>query len=514
MASGVWDVVPINNAVNSLLNRSVNIQGSSNNRMMRVLRIRWKLTMAICTGIFLIFLILMLRFKKRTHMVCDLNYLRGNYFRGLMTYCNYPSQPVVGAEGAVMMTKEAELYNIESVHTLIRHGDRYHLHKLRNGNPPTISCKLTEDMTTQHPELKDFLAIMEGKKREPGQTYHNWEVFPHSPVCTTGLLTPRGAVQHVLNGAFFRDIYIEDHRLVDVKKFTEQVLVRCTDKSRTFQSATAFLFGLFPSYDLSALTIEQAENNSLCTKDMAHTCYCPGIRQYFNKMSCHMQINRLEIMNDPLAKHIYQHISDTMGVGSNSLPTLAKMLDMSLVHVCHRLPLPGRTDRCIEDWTVFDMNAILVQNGASQVKSALFRRIAMLKMIPLLQEIANRMDAQIKGDTKIKFVLYSGHDTSIEPLAVALNVSDGHWPRYASRIVLELVSKKTKDTSADKKNYYIRVLYDGKVVTHLVYFCQGKIFNKQLRLCPFELFQDFVNGGYLNIIGATSYAEACAEMAR
>ncbi|KAK2178824.1 hypothetical protein NP493_527g01024 [Ridgeia piscesae] len=455
-------------------------------------------------------------FKRQVHMVCDLDYMRGNYFRNLMPYCNFPSQPVIGSEGTLMMmTRESGIYTMESVHTLIRHGDRNNLHKMRNGIPPTLSCMLTEDMTAQHPELKDFLSAMGSQRREPGQTFHNWEVFPHSSVCATGSLTPRGAVQHVLNGAFFKDVYIEDHNLIDVAKFKEQVLVRCTNKSRTFQSAAAFLFGLFPSYDLSTLTIEQADNNSMCTKDMAHSCYCPELGMYLDKMSCHMQIERLEVMNRPLAMRIYQHVSETMGVASNSLPTLAKLLDMSMVHVCHQLPLPGRTDRCIEDWTVFDMNEILIENGATQVKSELFRRVAMVKMIPLLQEIAERMATQVRGDTKVRFVLYSGHDTSIDPLAVALNISDGHWPRYASRIVLELVSyTATKDISVDKKDYYIRVLYDGKLVTHLVSFCRGKIVSHELRLCPFELFHAFVNGGYLELIGATSYTDACAKLTR
>ena len=415
------------------------------------------------------------------------------------------------------MTKEFALYEIESVHTLIRHGDRYHLHKLPNGKPPKMSCKLTDVQTARYPELKDFVPLMEGQSRGPDQSFHNWDVFPRSPVCIDGSLTPLGAIQHVLNGVFFREVYVEDQKVIDLDKFKDQVLVRCTDKHRTFQSAAAFLFGLFPTYDLKTLTIEEATNNSMCTKNMAQSCHCPGIRQYMDKMSCHMQVNGLDIMNDPLTKQVYQHISETMGVGSNSLPSVSGILDMSLVQVCHQLPLPGRSDKCIEDWAVYDMNTIITQNGATQVKSALYRRVATLKMIPLLHEIASRMEAQIKGDTDIKFVLYSGHDTTIEPVAMALNFSDGHWPRYASRIVLELVSKRDKHrrrsmSSTEKKDYYIRVLYDGKVVTSLIHFCHGQIFNKDLGLCPFELFQDFVNGGYLKQIGAASYAEVCTQM--
>ena len=408
------------------------------------------------------------------------------------------------------MSKDSRLYKLESVHTMIRHGDRSNLHKLPNGVSPKMSCKLTEDLTDQYPELKDFLAVMSGQSREPSQSFYEWDVFPRLPVCTTGSLTPKGTVQHVLNGVFFRDNYIKDHRLIDLDKFSEQVLVRCTNKTRTFQSATAFLFGLFPTYDLSTLTIEEATGNSLCKKDMSLPCHCPGIAQYYNQMSCHMQVDRLEIMNYPLTRHIYEHVSETMGVASNSLPTVARLLDISLVNVCHEIPLPGRTDRCIEDWVVHDMNELIHQNGITQVKTALYRRVALLKMIPLLQEIAGRMDAQIKGSTTNKFVLYSGHDTSIEPMAMALDFSDGHWPRYASRIVLELVSNK----GTDEKTYYIRVLYDGKVVTSLIHFCRGSIVDRKLSLCPFHLFQDFVNGGYLKLVGASSYSEACAEMAR
>ena len=38
-------------------------------------------------------------YRKQSRMACDLRYMRGDYFKDVMKYCNSPSLPVVGAEG-------------------------------------------------------------------------------------------------------------------------------------------------------------------------------------------------------------------------------------------------------------------------------------------------------------------------------------------------------------------------------------------------------------------------------
>jgi len=71
-------------------------------------------------------------------------------------------------------------------------------------------------------------------------------------------------------------------------------------------------------------------------------------------------------------------------------------------------------------------------NGRTSIADERFIRLAKIKMSSLLREIGGRMNDHITGrGGAVKFVLYSGHDTTVDPLATALGVADGRWPRYA-----------------------------------------------------------------------------------
>lgn len=75
-------------------------------------------------------------------------------------------------------------------------------------------------------------------------------------------------------------------------------------------------------------------------------------------------------------------------------------------------------------------------------------------------------------DKKQKFIYYSGHDSTIGALIVALNRRnitnvEYHWPPFAADIQIELWKAKNinkENIINDKKyDYYIRICYLGKV---------------------------------------------------
>jgi hypothetical protein len=108
------------------------------------------------------------------------------------------------------------------------------------------------------------------------------------------------------------------------------------------------------------------------------------------------------------------------------------------------------------------------------------------------------------------FILYSGHDSTIEPLATAIGVSNGSWPKYASRLVFELYGQVANTSS--EADAYIRVLYNGKDVTHHLIFCKGHMTSMNNRVCPLKLFAEYVEDEKFNgSPGKTGYAEACSK---
>ena len=79
----------------------------------------------------------------------------------------------------------------------------------------------------------------------------------------------------------------------------------------------------------------------------------------------------------------------------------------------------------------------------------------------------------------IKFTLYSGHDTVIAPVLAALGVYNRFctWPPYASHIVFELwknarTPSLTRPSNETMRDFYVRVLYNGKDVTRHIPQCR------------------------------------------
>jgi len=277
------------------------------------------------------------------------------------------------------------------------------------------------------------------------------------------------------------------------------VLIRGTISSRTFQSAVAFMHGFAPELDMSQISaLQMAENNTLCTQQTGHQCACTAINsEFLSTFAVPFGLRSITSRNRPALQRIAARLGATVG----ELPRLTHVFDVTMTHFCH-----GQAVDCLDSLFVRDAFDTIEEAGRLAVSDEVYQRFARLKIQPLLYEIAHRMKHQSDFSDMLspKFVLYSGHDSTVEPMAAAIGVSNGNWPRYASRLVFELYAP-TNDASADTVAG-IRVLYNGQDVTRLLSFCKGVISN----VCPLKAFFDFVNDSkFSGGPGQTGYTEAC-----
>ena len=115
---------------------------------------------------------------------------------------------------------------------------------------------------------------------------------------------------------------------------------------------------------------------------------------------------------------------------------------------------------------------------------------------PLLTQIAQRMIDKSQRRTSLKFSLYSGHDSSITPILLALGIQEGKWLPYATRVVFELWKKQSsKMTGLIMKNYFFRVVLNGKVVTEKVQFCKNTLHYNE-NLCPLSELLRWLSGNH------------------
>lgn len=161
------------------------------------------------------------------------------------------------------------------------------------------------------------------------------------------------------------------------------------------------------------------------------------------------------------------------------------LADAIYTRYCHSLPLPCGPGGCVTP-----------SLAARAIDSALwalaqnYTGIADVASNPMLIQMAKRMIDKTQQKSALKFVLYSGHDTTVTPLLINLGVHDEtRWTPYATRVVFELWRDILADTSEQKDSadgFYFRVLVNGEIVTNKMKFCGDLLLEDEL--CPVREF--------------------------
>ena len=403
-------------------------------------------------------------------------------------------------------------YRLEQVHTVIRHGDRNRIHTLPNYEEVKISSNVTSDIIKQVPEMEDYVRTLKeaARKMPPKNVFSGWALYPKGKFVKEAMLTPIGAAQHVRNGAFLKSVYLRKWKLLGRgSELWDQVQMVTSKTTRTFQSGIALLFGMLPELDMSKLNILPARDNRLCSNNAPIDCSCPAVLKLLNIVSG-VYGQWLEGFSKKKSfADSYRTFAETLGVDKAALPLTSHVMDVSTVHMCHRVPLPGPRGggRCVPPATVGAMIDAINKNGAIHVRNARMQKISGLKMHGLISDIVLNMENIKQGRTKLRFLLFSGHDTTIDSLAVALNISDGLWPRYASRIIIELYS--SAPYNSDQRDFFVRVLYDGRDMTHKVGGCSQLAPDNLCRLADFKSYVG--EDGLRKRIGGT-YLKVCRSV--
>ncbi|XP_071946219.1 2-phosphoxylose phosphatase 1-like [Antedon mediterranea] len=435
----------------------------------------------------------------------------------LLGYCNPPEVPTTGKEGLVVPG-----YSLESVHILIRHGDRTPLESNGMGSSADINCnlmivsetlpdKMFELLATDFNEWKELLrkedelmlsdmklksSLQKSAVSTLNMNYVS-ALLTDSNKCRTSQLTPSGWRQHLAIGDFLRKVYTP-HKLFNPQAIDHKDIMnlQTTSFSRTMQSAIALLYGLLPEDQiLKTPPMKIARALNFC---YGASCNCPAAQQLLNTVSSEKAKHKTDnSYTREISKGIKKVLYDKTP-NSPKLPHFFALLDHFTSFLCHGEKLPCGPTKCIEldqVQQVFQYVDKLEQDLKAHEDTTSMKH-ARLFMYPLLKDIA---DAIARNKTDHRFSLYSGHDLTITPFLAILGLSDFRWPNYASRIVIEAWSKA--------KMVFIRVLYNGDDMTSNVSFCRNKL--NQDGLCPLNKLLDFVNKQNFVLFESKSYKKAC-----
>ncbi|KAH8289928.1 hypothetical protein KR018_005854 [Drosophila ironensis] len=167
---------------------------------------------------------------------------------------------------------------------------------------------------------------------------------------------------------------------------------------------------------------------------------------------------------------------------------------------------------CVEPAHVDTLIAFADEMSHRSAGHSNYKLSGLLRAYGMIRHIVSYMLKMISGD-RTKFVLYSGHDCTMQYLTAALGIitGQGQTIAYASRLAFEVYRSEAHT------DYYFRVVYNGRDVTQQIAFCEG---GKSLRvtrdsrgnkadLCPIENIIRFLHEDYFSPLNATNFKEAC-----
>lgn len=271
-----------------------------------------------------------------------------------------------------------------------------------------------------------------------------------------GQLTPVGMRQEYNLGKKFRARYVNNYHLLSENYTTGTIYVRSSDFDRTLMSAESLLLGFYPSNSEGPLL---SINNPALPN-----CFQPipihTVPQSEEKLL--IPDNPIYHFNDLLANHCLQTTawkkkeaevepylpawSSALGTNITNFYQLRPLADVLRIRKLYNIPEP-------EGLSEEDVQKIMQVSDWGLVNALKNKAIATQAGTSFLQDIAAHLYQASTGTSPLKYVLYSGHDSSIMIAASALGAPLDDIPHYASDLNIALFDQ-------GNKNYRVVLTYN------------------------------------------------------
>ena len=312
--------------------------------------------------------------------------------------------------------------------------------------------------------------------RTPWQPMLN-EKYHYDWKLGVGALTPTGMREEYNLGKHLRKLYVNKENLLPKEYQSGSILVWAGQQSRLVLSAQSFLAGLYPLgtglklpsgvpalpgaptlipiYTLNDQTMFDAADN---TKS---ELYQELLKKDIYSTELWKARNKALRENYPLEKW-----SEISGYPINNYYDLQGFFDNLNVRYIHHIPFPKGIS--VE---IFKKLYPKVVWSEAYTFSAL--STGYLEGGTLIGSVMKYMQEYMRNPAqKLKFVLYAGHDVTINGVLSALGVPLNKNPHYASYVNFELYKVA--------KGYQVKIIYNDKTI--LLPACQNQV-------CTYQQFQ-------------------------
>jgi len=355
-------------------------------------------------------------------------------------------------------------YQVVQVQVIHRHGDRAPINWYPaefHGQWKCDSKLLHESPVSRAKSSRDYSSpetTSEGKKYYP---------------CYPGQLTPLGKNQMTELGKKLREKYVEKLHLLNKELNPDEVLARSTPIPRTEESLQSVFAGLYPNNEPPSIVTHIPINEPMWYE----TSNCQRLKDLFQQFHASNEYKEYMKKELPMVRdqfNNYLSIKDKDGLVPNQKDWIIQIYDF---FKCFQSLNEDRSLPANVPKETFDkMEGICVVDWFAAFKS---KEISRLGMGRFLKEIATHIDEKISAKNNLKLIVYSGHDTTVGPLLVALDVFDDKWPPIGSNIILEVLQEIKKP-----QEYFVHMKYNDKTL---------KIPSCESTICPLKQFKELAS---------------------
>jgi len=296
----------------------------------------------------------------------------------------------------------------------------------------------------------------------------------------SGELTALGANQIYALGQKFHQKYVSGGFL-PARYHPHFYAGRSSDFHRTLQSASSFLYAVYPpeansSYDLPGgfqpvpVSTVPKDEDKLLVIDWSRTCL--AYTQHWEKVSASADYKSKQADSDKL----FTMLKGIMGF-QVTMDNAISVWDTLVCYNAHNYT----SFKNVTDGMMAELTDVAEWVSAHQLVNKTVR----LQISTWMTSLSQYLSSAANGTSTIKFAHFSGHDSTVMPALIALQLWDGKMMPYAAHIAVEL------HRTSDGKNYFVKVFVGG---TEAGFLESPKLlpFCGNVNSCPLEKFQAYL----------------------
>ncbi|GAB4816592.1 hypothetical protein N2152v2_003638 [Parachlorella kessleri] len=311
--------------------------------------------------------------------------------------------------------------------------------------------------------------------------------------CSKGELTIPGKQQALDLGQWLRWRYMKEAGFLPREGLID---ARTTNFARTIATLQGVLTGLYPAAQqpFRVVTTEAIDEVLYANVDA-----CQRLKALMYTASRADKGTSSSQPGPPEVERAKAVVREVLGLGPGEKVNFPDLYDAITTAVTHHKPLPAalqdpRLQQVVEQQALRRLLSVLAPHAESGSRQEVLR----LSLGRLMHFMIERMEAAAAGRPGPRLHLYSGHDSTVLPMLVALGARVDRWPPYMANIVLELWQR------AGSGEHYVKVLYNRKPMRLSELCPEGEGGGAS---CELQHFKEHVLGPYL--LSKEAHTEEC-----